>query len=293
MKNPWFRLYAEFATDPKVQSMSETFQRRLVMLFCLQCSGDLKGLGEDELACALRISPSELQRTKNVFEKKEFLVNGWELRNWDKRQFISDDVTKRVQRFREKQKKNETFQKRCGNGDETEMKQPQITDTDTDTDTDTEDNFSNEKSLVVAETKPGPPDLSEEKELLLSRYVGIDREVVANTMKAIAITRKSGKVSENVLLAELRRWNSLAVERVMYGMGVYLDKEYHLDHKSESYLWAIMKNATQREIENRRNTNGHGQSTTPSHSRQGDGPSQGPPGKYSHLGETIDLDRED
>ena len=32
----WMRLYAEFATDPKVQMMSEAMQRRHVMLFCLK-----------------------------------------------------------------------------------------------------------------------------------------------------------------------------------------------------------------------------------------------------------------
>ena len=38
----WFRFYAEFATDPKVQMLSEQDQRRFIMLLCLRCSnGDV------------------------------------------------------------------------------------------------------------------------------------------------------------------------------------------------------------------------------------------------------------
>ena len=41
MANPWFRLYSEFATDPKVQMMSESYQRRFIMLLCIRCNGDV------------------------------------------------------------------------------------------------------------------------------------------------------------------------------------------------------------------------------------------------------------
>jgi hypothetical protein len=39
--NQWFRMYSEFATDPKVQSMDETLQRRFTMFLCLHCSVNL------------------------------------------------------------------------------------------------------------------------------------------------------------------------------------------------------------------------------------------------------------
>ncbi|GAH78620.1 unnamed protein product, partial [marine sediment metagenome] len=38
----WLRLYYEFATDPKIQSMDETLQRRYIMLLCLKGNGDLE-----------------------------------------------------------------------------------------------------------------------------------------------------------------------------------------------------------------------------------------------------------
>lgn len=127
---PWFRMYAEFAKDPKVQSMDETLQRRLVMLFCLKCSDELN-LSHDELACALRISSEELETTLEVFRRKGFIDQNDALCNWEKRQFTSDSSSERVRRYRERKRNGEvTLQERDSNGD--------VTPPDTDTDTDTE-----------------------------------------------------------------------------------------------------------------------------------------------------------
>lgn len=107
----WFRLYGEFATDPKVQSMSEAMQRRLVMVMCMRCSNVLATLQEDELAFALRINDEELAQTKALFIKKGFINDAWELTNWDKRQYVSDSSTERSRRHREK--KRESVQRPC------------------------------------------------------------------------------------------------------------------------------------------------------------------------------------
>ncbi|AZW14227.1 hypothetical protein CS344_20145 [Bordetella bronchiseptica] len=119
----WFRMYAEFATDPKVQMMPEAMQRRLVMLLCLQCGNGIETFHETEressIAFALRISEAELAETKELFMRKEFINSDWTLRNWDKRQYASDSSTARVRRHREKSKKatetDETFQERSSN----------------------------------------------------------------------------------------------------------------------------------------------------------------------------------
>lgn len=100
----WFRMYSEFASDPKVQSMSEAMQRRLTMLFCLRGGETLHTLDDEELAFALRIDADELQRTKEVFIKKGFIDDAWALLNWDKRQFVSDSSKERVAKYREKRK---------------------------------------------------------------------------------------------------------------------------------------------------------------------------------------------
>ena len=104
MANQWFRVYAEFATDPKVQMLSEVDQRRLVMLFCFRCN-DHVTLHDEEVTFMLRISNEEWQVTKALFVDKGFIDNDCNVLNWDKRQFISDSSAERVARHRAKNKK--------------------------------------------------------------------------------------------------------------------------------------------------------------------------------------------
>lgn len=134
MANPWFRLYAEFATDAKVQMMTEAMQRRYLMLMCLRCSNSLVTLHDDEVAFQLRISNEELAETKALFIKKGFIDSAWNLCNWDKRQFSSDTSNARVAKHRALQKEK---QKDDGNGTVTLPKR-KANALDTDTDTDTE-----------------------------------------------------------------------------------------------------------------------------------------------------------
>jgi hypothetical protein len=127
MANTWFRVYAEFANDPKVQMMTEAMQRRYIMLMCFRCSNVTETLHETEIAFALRITDEELAETKCVFLAKGFIDDEWNLLNWDKRQFASDSSAERVARHRAKLKEESnadvTLQKRQGNA----------LDTDTDT----------------------------------------------------------------------------------------------------------------------------------------------------------------
>jgi hypothetical protein len=110
MANLWFRMYTEFAHDPKVQSLSEAMQRRLAMLFCLRGEGKtLDNYDESELVFFLHISESDLAETKAVFLKKEFIDRNWNLANWNKRQFISDSSTDRVRKHRQGVKQSETL----------------------------------------------------------------------------------------------------------------------------------------------------------------------------------------
>lgn len=122
----WFRLYGEFATDPKVQMMSEAMQRRLIMLFCLECSNGIETFHETEretsIAFALRVTEEILAETKAVFLARGFINDDWTLANWDKRQYVSDSSTARVRAHREKKKKEaaerETRVKRSSNATE-------------------------------------------------------------------------------------------------------------------------------------------------------------------------------
>lgn len=134
MANPWFRMYAEFATDAKVQSMSEAMQRRLTMLLCLRCSDVLATLQDDELQCAMRISDEELAETKALFMRKGFIDGDWNLLNWDKRQFNSDSSTERSRKHREA--------KKAANAAIATSRNVAATPPDTETDTDKEPNGS-------------------------------------------------------------------------------------------------------------------------------------------------------
>lgn len=101
---PWFRMYAEFAHDPKVQMMSEVMQRRYLMIMCLRCSNTLGTLSETEIAFYLKITLPELCETKALFVQKGFIDAHWILLNWMKRQMKSDYSAGRVAVHRAKKK---------------------------------------------------------------------------------------------------------------------------------------------------------------------------------------------
>lgn len=113
MANQWFRMYSEFATDAKVQMLSEAMQRRYLMLMCLRCSNALVTLHDEEIVFQLRISDEELAETKALFIKKGFIDSTWNLLNWEKRQFASDSSKDRVAKHRALQKQK---QEHVGNG---------------------------------------------------------------------------------------------------------------------------------------------------------------------------------
>jgi len=137
LANPWFRLYHEFADDPKVQIMSEVMQRRLVMLFCMRCKGET--FQEQLVTFHWRVSKEELADTKKVFLASGFIDDKWNLLNWNARQFLSDSSTDRTRRYRERMKQDETSQSDPEeDGHNTPEREGNVTVTAPDTDTDTE-----------------------------------------------------------------------------------------------------------------------------------------------------------
>lgn len=103
MANQWLRLYAEFANDPKIQMMSESNQRRYIMLLCIRCNGDVT-LQDEEVAFQLRISNEEWATTKALFVSKSLITDDNKPAAWDKRQFASDSSAARVSKHRAKKK---------------------------------------------------------------------------------------------------------------------------------------------------------------------------------------------
>ena len=133
MANQWFRMYSEFATDPKIQMLNEVTQRRYLMLLCLRCSNVTVTLHDEEVAFQLRISNEEYQMTKSLLISKGLIDNDGRPSAWDKRQFASDSSnssTSRVAKHREKKKQL------CNVTGNVTVTKCNALDTDTDTDTD-------------------------------------------------------------------------------------------------------------------------------------------------------------
>lgn len=125
MANQWFRMYAEFANDPKVQMLSETDQRRYIMLLCIRCNGDVT-LQDEEVAFQLRISNAAWSETKALLVSKNLVNEDNQPTAWDKRQFASDSSASRVSKHREAKKQacNVTVTPQIQNRTDTETEKP-------------------------------------------------------------------------------------------------------------------------------------------------------------------------
>lgn len=102
--NPWFRMYHEFATDPKVQMLCEVDQRRYIMLLCLRCCNGDVTLQDESVTFQLRISNDEWIATKARLLAKNLIDADNKPVAWEKRQYVSDSSKSRVSRHRAKKK---------------------------------------------------------------------------------------------------------------------------------------------------------------------------------------------
>jgi hypothetical protein len=75
---------------------------------------------------------------------------------------------------------------------------------------------------------------------LKSRYP--DEDLIDQVFQAIASTRKTNRVAESVLVAQLQKWEKYPVEQVEAGFRTYLDKGYADQGKREEYLLGIIRN---------------------------------------------------
>ena len=121
----WFRMYAEMPDDPKIGTLSDAAFRTWVELLCCACKAESEGdtgLKEADLNWALRRNVTEtlqelLQKHLVTISETNTVV----IRSWNKRQYVSDNSTERVRKYREKNKnKDETLPKRSCNGTDTE-----------------------------------------------------------------------------------------------------------------------------------------------------------------------------
>jgi hypothetical protein len=68
-----------------------------------------------------------------------------------------------------------------------------------------------------------------------------DQKLIDDIFAAIASTRKSNRVTDSVLLAQLQKWERYPAERVESGIKIYLDKGYAAEGKREEYLLGIIR----------------------------------------------------
>lgn len=100
----WCKFYAEWGTDPKVQSMTESLRCRHAMLLSLRCATDVSILAEDELICYFRLTAVELAETKAVFIAKGFIDKKWNVLKWNQRQTSVSKSAIRMRTVRERKR---------------------------------------------------------------------------------------------------------------------------------------------------------------------------------------------
>lgn len=104
MALPWFKLWEEFGTDPKVQILSEVDQRRFIMLLCLCCRNGYVTLHDTEVACYMRVTCNEWLESKSNFLRQNLINDQNQPCAWEKRQSRLNSSAARVKAWRERQK---------------------------------------------------------------------------------------------------------------------------------------------------------------------------------------------
>ena len=100
-----------------------------------------------------------------------------------------------------------------------------------------------------AESSPRSPREPDRSELLSGITNDRVRELLETVIEKIALTRKTGKIAESVVLSFLRK--ALQFEEWKIGTAAvkYLEKEHWLDGKGEKYLLGIMRGVTYRDYQ--------------------------------------------
>jgi hypothetical protein len=147
---PWFRFYSEIAADRKILKIARVCNMSRLevvgiwsLIMCAANDSPVRGTLQitlqerytvDDLSDLLGMSKDQTEKLLSVFIQLEMIevVNDvYQVKNWNKRQFTSDNSTDRVRKHRQ-----EGILKRSGNVTETHSDTDnilQITDTDTDT----------------------------------------------------------------------------------------------------------------------------------------------------------------
>lgn len=138
MNLPWFRAYADMVDNEKVRLLSFDDRWHFVAILCCKAQGILDRHGQmtrRKVAVKLGVDLQTLDEiVRRLSEVGLIDAKNFEPTGWKKRQFVSDNSTKRVRKHRKT--------KGTGNVSETFQKQDSavtVTPPDTDSDTDSEE----------------------------------------------------------------------------------------------------------------------------------------------------------
>ena len=117
---PWFRMYADFLSDPKMVSLAFEDQRHFIAILALKASGVLDQtcaptVLDRIVAQKIWVDFAIVNEVKKRLVAAELIEEDWQPRAWNKRQMRSDSSTERVRAHR-------ALQKQEGNGDVTLQK---------------------------------------------------------------------------------------------------------------------------------------------------------------------------
>ena len=105
---PWFRLYAEFVTDPVIQALAFEDQRHYIGVLCLKCSGVLDRRVDPRvrdriILRGLGLDPGAGSEAKRRLLDVGLIDDEWTPTGWNLRQYKSDLSTNRVRKHRKLQ----------------------------------------------------------------------------------------------------------------------------------------------------------------------------------------------
>lgn len=137
MSMSWFRMYNSFLHEPNVQRLPPLEFKIYVNCLCIASAHDPRGSlpSLENLAFLLKVSEKKADKFLNFLKNSELFdeKNGFIfIKEWDKKQFESDNVTVRTQRHRERMERSRNV---AGNVGGNVSGTPPDTETETETDT--------------------------------------------------------------------------------------------------------------------------------------------------------------
>jgi hypothetical protein len=104
--------------------------------------------------------------------------------------------------------------------------------------------YKEDKEYKEKRPPKNPSEISDEISALVSKLFPSleEKKLFDRVREAISSTRKGGRVSDSVILGQLKAWEKYSVHQVLAGIRIYLEKEYHGEGKGERYLMGIIRN---------------------------------------------------